>query len=152
MITFLKFVLKRLLAIPVTLFIITVIIYGIVILMPLESRINLYMPKSNSNFPGWQERMHEKIIERNHMDDTFPVQYYYWVRSLFEGECGYSPTLDKDVLPELIKRTLVIFKLIFYSLLFQIPLGLLAGVWSARKKDHPEDYAARLILAKVEID
>ena len=31
-------------------------------LVPLESRIDLYKPKSNSNFQDWQDRMHVKII------------------------------------------------------------------------------------------
>jgi ABC-type dipeptide/oligopeptide/nickel transport system permease component len=145
MYTFFKFLLTRLALIPITLFIITLVLYGVVMLMPLEARVNLYMPNSNSNVPGWEERMRLKILEVHHLDDPFPVQYYYWVRSLIGGDWGYSPSLDKAVLPELIQRTPVTFELIFYSLLFQIPLGLLSGVWSARKKDHSADYATRLI-------
>jgi ABC-type dipeptide/oligopeptide/nickel transport system permease component len=144
MITFLKFFIKRLAVIPVTLVIITFVLYGVVMLMPKESRIDLYMPNSKSIAPGWQDRTRTKIIDSYHLDDPFPVQYYYWVRSLFEGDWGYSPSLDKTVLPELIRRTPVTLELIFYSLLLQIPLGLLAGVWSARKKDSLADYATRL--------
>jgi len=141
---FFKFILKRLVAVPVTLFIITLVLYGVVMMMPKEARIDLYMPQSKSVFPGWQDRAREKIIERHHLNDPYPVQYYYWARSLFEGDWGYSPSLDKNVLPELIRRTPVTFELIFYALVMQIPLGLIAGVWSARKKDHPVDYVTRL--------
>ena len=141
---FLKFILKRLIAVPVTLFIITLVLYGVVMMMPKEARIDLYMPQSKSVFPGWQDRVREKVIERHHLNDSYPVQYYFWARSLFEGDWGYSPSLDKNVLPELIRRTPVTFELIFYALMMQIPLGLIAGVWSARKKDHPADYATRL--------
>src|SRR4030042_4723460 len=140
---FLKFILKRLVAVPVTLFIITLVLYGGVRMVPKESRSDLYMPQSKSVFPGWQDRVREKIIERHHLNDPYPVQYYYWVRSLFEGDWGYSPSLDKNVLPELIRRTPVTFELIFHALIMQIPLGLIAGVWSARKKDRPADYATR---------
>ena len=141
---FLKFVFKRLAAIPVTLFIITLVLYGVVMMMPQQARIDLYMPNSRSVLPGWQDRVREKIVERHHLDDSFPAQYYFWVRSLFEGDWGYSPSLDKNVLPELIRRTPITFELIFYALLFQIPLGLIAGVWSARKKDRPVDFITRL--------
>ena len=140
---FLKFIIKRLVAVPVTLFIITLVLYGVVMLMPREARIELYMPETRSVLPGWEERTREKIIEHHHLNDSFPVQYYYWARSLFEGDWGYSPSLNKNVLPELVKRSPVTFELIFYALLFQIPLGLFAGVWSARKKDRPLDYATR---------
>ena len=141
--TFVKFLIKRLTAIPVTLFIITLVLYGVVMLMPLAARVDLYMPNTRSNVPGAEERTREKIIERHHLLESYPIQYYYWVRSLFDGTWGYSPSLDKDVLPELIRRTPVTFELILYALLIQIPLGLAAGVWAARKKDRPADYATR---------
>ncbi len=138
-----KFLIKRLSVIPVTLLIITLVLYGIVMLMPIEARIDLYMPKSESKIPGWEERAREKIVERHYLNEPFPIQYFYWIRGLVEGNWGYSPSLDKDVLPELIRRTPVTLELIFYALLIQIPLGLTAGVLAARKKDHPADYATR---------
>jgi ABC-type dipeptide/oligopeptide/nickel transport system permease component len=142
---FLSFILKRAILIPITLVIVTLVLYGIVMLMPLETRISLYMPESNSNVPGWQDRMREKIIERHHLDEPFPVQYVYWLRSLFESEWGYSPMLNSTVLPELIKRTPVTMELILYSLLFQIPLGLLAGVFSVQKKNRIQDISIRTL-------
>jgi len=141
---FLKFILKRLIAVPVTLFFITLIMYGVIMILPREARIDLYMPESKSSVPGWEERMREKIVETHHLNESFPVQYYYWVSGLIEGDWGYSPTLNKDVLPELVKRSPVTFELIFYALLFEIPLGLFAGIWSAAKKDRPFDFATRL--------
>jgi len=138
-----KFTLRRLAAVPVTLFIITIVLYSIVMLMPLESRLDLYMPKTNSNNMEWQERYREKIIERHHLSEPFLIQYIYWVKSLFEGEWGYSPTIDNTVLPELLRRTPVTIELILYSLIFQIPLGLFAGVYSARKKDRVADLTTR---------
>ena len=60
---FLKFILKRLFAVPVTLFFITLILYGVIMILPQDARIDLYMPESRSNVPGWEERMREKIIE-----------------------------------------------------------------------------------------
>jgi len=141
---FLKFILKRIAVVPVTLFIITLILYGVVMLMPLDSRIDLYMPNSNSKVPGWEERARERIIETHHLQDPFPVQYYYWVHSLIDSEWGYSPVLGNSVLPELVRRTPVTFELMFYALLLQIPLGLITGVWSAQKKGCLADYSIRL--------
>jgi len=141
---FLKFILKRLAAVPITLLFITLILYGVIMIMPLEARIDLYMPESNSNVPGWEERMRERIVETHHLNESFPVQYYYWVSGLIKGDWGYSPTLNKDVLPELVKRSPVTFELIFYALLFEIPLGILAGIWSAARKDRLFDFTTRL--------
>jgi len=140
---FLTFLSRRLLLIPITLFIITVILYGIVMLMPLETRVSLYMPQSNSMAEGWQERMREKIITTHHLDEPFPVQYVYWLRSLVSGDWGYSPMLNSDVLPQLAKRTPVTIELILYSLLLQIPLGLVAGIVAAQKKNKAVDVLTR---------
>ncbi len=112
--------------------------------MPQQARIELYMPNSRSILPGWEERTREKIIEVHHLDAPFHIQYYFWVRSLFDGDWGYSPSLNKSVLPELLRKTPVTLELIFYALLFQIPLGFIAGIWAARNKDRPADYATRL--------
>ena len=66
---FLKFLIKRIAVIPVTLLIITMVMYGIVMLMPIESRIDLYMPNSNSKIEGWEERMRERIVETHHLKE-----------------------------------------------------------------------------------
>ncbi len=139
------FILKRAALVPVTLLVITLVLYAIVMLMPLETRVSLYMPESKSTIPGWQERMREKIIERHHLDQSFPVQYAYWLGSLLKGDWGYSPILKSDVLPQLVKRTPVTIELILYALLFQIPLGLLAGVFAAQKKDRFQDHCLRVL-------
>jgi peptide/nickel transport system permease protein len=141
---FLKFLFKRIAVIPLTLFIITIVLYGIVMLMPIESRIDLYMPNSNSKVQGWEERMRERIVKTHHLKEPFPVQYFYWARSLFTSEWGYSPILGNSVLPELTRRSPVTFELMFYALLLEIPLGLMAGVWSAHRKGKISDYITRL--------
>lgn len=142
---FFSFLIKRFALIPVALLAITLTLYGIVMLMPLETRVSLYMPESNSNVPGWQERMREKIIERHHLQEPFPVQYAYWLGSLVKGDWGYSPILNNDVLPLLLRRAPVTIELILYALLFQIPLGLLAGVSAAQKKDRFQDQSIRAL-------
>ncbi len=140
---FFSFLTRRLLLIPIILLIITVILYGIVVLMPLETRVSLYMPNSNSMAEGWQERMRVKIIATHHLDEPFQVQYVYWLRSLVTGDWGFSPMLNSEVLPQLIKRTPVTIELILYSLLLQIPLGLAAGIIAAQKKNKAPDVITR---------
>jgi peptide/nickel transport system permease protein len=141
---FLKFLARRIAVIPLTLFIITLVLYGIVTLLPIEERIDLYMPQSNSKIIGWEERMRARIVEIYHLKDPFPVQYVYWVRSLFESDWGFSPMLNNSVLPELKRRSPVTFELMFYALLLEIPLGLIAGVRAAHKRGKIADYATRM--------
>ena len=133
---FLQFVIRRFLVIPVSLFIITIVLYGGVMLTPPEARATLYYPpRMNPNMTEEQMlRFQETIIERYHLRDSFLIQYGYWVRSLFDGTWGYSPSMNEDVLPALLRRTPITLELGLYSLLFLVPLGLVSGVIAGWKR------------------
>jgi peptide/nickel transport system permease protein len=134
----LQFVIRRFFAIPVTLLVITMLLYAGVMLTPPEARAQLYVPKGKGG-----ERVTEAfingIIEKYHLDEPYLVQYGYWVKSLVTGDWGYSPSLREDVLPALVHRTPATLELTLYSLLLFIPLGLAnglaAGWWQNGKWD-----------------
>src|SRR5512141_415557 len=103
---FLQFLIRRFLAIPVSLVIITMVLYGGVMLTPPEARATLYYPSRMRPMTEEQLRQfRELIIKRQHLRDPFPVQYGYWLASLFDGTWGYSPTMRENVLPALLKGT-----------------------------------------------
>lgn len=132
---FLQFVIRRFVVIPISLVIITMVLYAGVMLTPPEARATLYYPK-NFRVPS-EERLrqfNEVIIKRQHLRDPFLIQYGYWAASLFEGTWGYSPTMHELVLPALLKGTPVTLELGMYSLLLLIPLGLISGVLAGWKR------------------
>src|SRR5512134_893530 len=133
---FLQFVVRRFLVIPVSLVIITMVLYGGVMLTPPEARATLYYPpRMNPNMTEEQMlRFQEAIIKRYHLRDPFLIQYGYWVRSLFDGTWGYSPSMNEFVLPALLQRTPITLELGIYSLLFLIPLGLVSGVFAGWRR------------------
>lgn len=133
---FLQFLIRRFLAIPLSLLVITMVLYGGVMLTPPEARAALYMPE---NIPmraneTQLKNMQERAIELYHLREPFPVQYYYWIKSLFDGTWGYSPSLNEYVLPSLLRRTPATLELALYSLLLLIPLGLITGVAAGWKR------------------
>jgi peptide/nickel transport system permease protein len=143
----LKYLIRRALVMPISAFIISLALYGGVMLTPAEVRADLYMP-SNLNQNLTEEdiaRLKEKIITRYHLRDPFPMQYAYWVQSIVLGEWGYSPSLKADVLPALLQRTPATVELAFYSLLLFVPLGLLGGGLAGWRKNSPEDSSLRLL-------
>lgn len=142
---FLTFLLKRFLAIPITLFFITLVLYGMVMIMPFESRVSLYLPTTRLMNEEHMARIRLQTIERYHLEDPFPLQYASWVRSLFESNWGYSPSLERAVLPELINRLPVTLELLIGTMLIQIPFGLIAGVAAAQRKEKLADHGFRLI-------
>jgi ABC-type dipeptide/oligopeptide/nickel transport system permease component len=133
---FIQFVIRRFLVIPISLIVITLLLYGGVMLTPPEGRASLYFPpKLNPNLTEAQlAKLQEQIIERHHLRDPFLVQYGYWVQSLFDGTWGYSPSIHESVLPALLKRTPVTLELAMYSLLMLVPLGLISGVMAGWKR------------------
>jgi ABC-type dipeptide/oligopeptide/nickel transport system permease component len=133
----LQFILRRVIALFLSLIIITMLLYAGVMMTPAEVRVSLYYrPGAKSLTEEQIAHITQLYIERYHLNDPYPVQYAIWVKSLVEGNWGYSPTLKAEVLPELLRRTSATAELTLYSLLIFIPLGLAAGVvsgWNQRK-------------------
>ena len=134
---FLQFIIRRVLAIPVTLIVITMLLYAGVMLTPPEARVSLYYQPDPTRITQEQfERSIQAKIRAFRLDEPFLVQYGIWVKSLFNGTWGFSPTLNDDVLPSLLRRTPATVELTLFSLLLFIPLGLFGGVlagWRQRK-------------------
>lgn len=127
---FIKFLLGRLLAIPITLLIITAVLYGIVMVAPPEERALLYFPPRTRNNMS-EEMLQAKvtqIIEEHGLDDPYPLQYLRWVRDLLQGNWGWSPTYNADVLTLLTQRAPVSAELAFYALILLFPTALLSGL------------------------
>jgi peptide/nickel transport system permease protein len=144
---FLKFLIRRLLAIPVTLLIITAALYAVAMLTPVRSRALLYWPPNLNpeQLTAEQEaRIIQNIIDKWGLNDPYPAQYVRWLSQLTQGNWGYSPVLRRDVLAYLLRRTPVTVELTLYSVIVFIPLGVLGGVIAARRKNSAADHGFRL--------
>ncbi len=112
---FLQFVIRRFLVIPISLFIITLVLYGGVMLTPPVARAQLYLPPGAGGGRA-SENVIKNYIREYHLDAPYPVQYAYWIKSLLQGTWGYSPSMNMDVLPALLRRTPATLELTFFSL------------------------------------
>ena len=138
--------LKRIFAIIITLFVVTVVMYATVMLTPAETRATLFLPPHPSPHQTQEQYDHMigLIIQENHLNDPFPVQYYYWISNLVKGNWGYSQIMQQGVLSAIIQRTPVTAELTLYSILVFIPLGLLSGVLAGSRKNKVVDRGFRL--------
>lgn len=142
----LRFIIYRLLSIPLTLVVITMTLYGFVMLTPPEVRASLYFPEGfnpDRLTPESLDRYVNTLIEQRHLNDPYVVQYGLWVSNLARGNWGWSPVLDENVLAALLRRTPVTVELTLYSLLLIIPLGIIAGVIAGSKKNRLADHRFR---------
>ncbi len=141
---FLQFLICRLLAIPISFLIITMLLYAGVMMTPPELRAELYFPNTNAPLTDIQ-RAHiiQNIIVKYHLRDPYPIQYALWLKSIFQGEWGYSPTLAQNVLPALIQRMPATAELTIYSILFFVTVGLVSGVLAGWKQNRAFDNTFR---------
>jgi len=142
----LQFFVRRLLTVVITLFIITAIIYAILLMAPAESRAQLYLGKRlrATLSEDVLQRHIDYIIEEHGMNDPYPVQYFRWVSELVQGNWGWSPVLRADVFDVLVKRTPATLELTIYSLLLFIPLGLFSGALAGWNRNRISDHSFRL--------
>lgn len=140
-----RFLIRRLIGIPVAFIIVTAVLYALLMLTPVENRAALYMPRNvaRMNVQGIKN-MTNRIIETYHLNDPYPVQYSIWLGSLAKGDLGWSPGLNGDVKELLLKRSGVTIELTLYSLLFFIPLGLVGGAIAGWRHNRLADHAFRL--------
>ncbi len=136
-----RFLIRRLLFMLVTLLIITAVLYGIIMLSPVEARALLYMPLDPH---AMTENAIQAVISSHGLNDPYPVQYVRWVVNLLQGDWGWSPALREDVLPALLRRTPVTVELTLYSVLVYIPLGLFSGMMAGWKRGRATDHTFRL--------
>ncbi len=147
--SFLKFFIQRTLAAIITFIIITVILYGVIALAPLEMRLSLYLPKNiNARIASdevlWQQ-IKNQVIEKYHLSDPFPIQYVTWLKTFFTQKWGYSISLKGEVLTAILERMPATLELAVYSLLVLIPLSLFSGILSASNQHRMSDRLIRSI-------
>lgn len=146
MTSFFVFFLKRLMLIPVTLFVVTVVLFSFIYTIPPEERAALYFPPRIPRILEGERLQNfiNGIIEEHGLNDPFPKQYLTWVTGILRGEWGWSPTFNAPVLDLLRSRTSATLELTFYSLLTLIPLGLISGVMTGWRPGGSLDNGFRL--------
>jgi peptide/nickel transport system permease protein len=142
----LKYIARRLLVFPLTLLVITLILYGFAMLVPVEERARLYWPPNLDPERLTAEREQQfiaLIIRDRHLNDPFPVQYLNWLGNMLNGEWGWSPNLRVQVLPYMQRRAPVTLEVTVYAVLLFVPMGIISGVWASRRRKSLADNSFR---------
>lgn len=119
-----KYIVKRLLALIPTLFVVSVVIFSIIHMTPGDPAAMILGDKADAaDIAALRESMG--------LNDPIPVQYLNWVGRVFRGDFGRSVFIDKpmtEILMEYMGPTvsLTVYAMIL-STLIAIPLGVLAA-------------------------
>jgi peptide/nickel transport system permease protein len=137
--------------VPVLLFGVTVLIFGMLSLLGEGERAALYVqdiPKT----PGAMEA----IIQRYGLDDPIYVQYWHWlvgrrdpttgeiVGGILRGDFGYSRSASEPVVDIIKRRFPATLELAAWAVLPIIGIGLFLGVTAAVHHNKPIDQGARV--------
>ncbi len=134
------YVVKRFLLMILTLIGISIIIFGLLRLMP-GNIVDIMF--DSAGFVDLEEKAN---IERElGLDLPIPVQYYHWIKGLLVWDLGYSYVSEMPAIDELGPRIPITAKLAALALFFSVLFGLPLGVISAVQQDTALDYTLRCI-------
>lgn len=122
----LGFIVRRLLALPVVLLVLTFCIVGLMQLLTPAQRALAFVQTEQ------QARNLDKIIRDKGLDKPFLVQYWNWIKGALRGELGLSKASGKPVVDTIKERFPATLELTLYSLIpilgFGVWFGTIAGL------------------------
>ena len=97
---------------------------------------------------GKSASMHPELAalyaKKYHLNDPIPVQYYYYVLNLIQGNLGFSPSRGFQPVAEVIATTLPFtLQIAFFAFVISVVLGVGLGVLSAQYQHKPLDTCIR---------
>ena len=132
----LDFLVQRVAISIVTFFLITLIVFAGVRMIPGDpARV---MAGTDADEAGLQE-----IREKYGLNDPIPVQYVRWLGLALRGDLGESLWTRRPVLEEIGRRLSVTLEIAALATLFALTIALPIGVLSATRQDTVWDYVAR---------
>jgi phosphate transport system permease protein len=125
------YLLRRLLALVPTLFIASIIVFGVVRLVP-GNVLDLMLSENDFSSSGHETR--DQLEEALGLDEPIYVQYLVWVRDIvFYGDLGDSLWRNTPVLGEIAARLPVTLELgllsMLVALLIAVPIGVGAAIY-----------------------
>jgi peptide/nickel transport system permease protein len=77
------------------------------------------------------------------LDKSIPVQYYHYVKGIFQGDFGVSLRTRQPVLNDLLERVTATFELTTLAVILVIVLGIPLGILSAVRQNTLSDHVTR---------
>jgi len=134
-----KYILGRIAAMLITMFVIVTISFFIVRLMPMKI----------FDHPDVPPEVVKMLEAKMHLDKPLFVQYVYFLKGIiFEGDWGISAKIRPRVpVFDVIASRIPISMLInVVSLIISLPIGIVAGTWAALKRNKLPDHIISFLV------
>lgn len=133
-------------AIPLLL-LISAIVFSLIALAPGDPLLTMRMENPRAVSPEAIARLRAYY----HLDDPLPVRYLYWLKSVLQGDWGYSSTYKvpvKDLVVSRMPNTLLLtVSAWFLGLLVALPIGIISAARKYSIFDYAVTFAAFLALS-----
>ena len=124
----LSYIIRRLLLLPVILFGVTFLIFCVFSLLSPMERLATYVhdPATLKN-----PQSVERLINKYHLDDPFPLGYINWLKRIVRLDLGWSQTANQPVWDAICQRFPATLELVLYSIVPVVLVGIWLGIISA---------------------
>src|SRR6266568_9062156 len=133
-----QYVTRRVLAIVPVLFGISVLVFGLVHLIPGD------VAQIEQGTQATDQQI-ETLRRSFGLDRPLPVQYLDWVSHVLRGDFGVSLRTSRPVLPDLITRFGVTLQLTVVSMVIALAVAIPLGVASAANRGRSSDALSRVV-------
>lgn len=133
-----RFIIHRLLWSIFVLFGLSILIFSIARIMPGDAATMALGTRAT-------EEAKEAYREKNHLNDSIPEQYVYWLADALSGDFGTSSQTKREVVQDVKEYLPATLELIFFAAILEIIGGIVLGVLSARHEGGWFDNLIRII-------
>jgi peptide/nickel transport system permease protein len=133
----LPFLFRRLASILPTLFLVSVMIFGLQQLLPGDPALALAGEDADPNVIA-------HLRAKFHLDEPVPMRYAHWAGGVLHGDLGESVRIQRPVTQLILEKLPVTIELAVLALGIALVIGIGAGIASAVFKDTVWDYAANV--------
>ena len=132
-----KFFVQRVVTLLPTLFFVSLLIFGLLQLLPGDPATALAGEDQDPNVVAY-------LRAKFHLDEPLYMRYFHWANGVLHGDLGESVRIQKPVLDLILEKLPVTLQLASMAIVIAVVLGVPAGIVSAVKKDTVWDYAANV--------
>ena len=139
-----SYLIKRTLIMLFTIAVVSIASFATIQLPPGDYATKLYSQIAGSG-ANVSPDLEERIREQYGLNQPVHVQYFKWIRNLFQGQFGYSYTYKQDASALIRDRLPLSFVISFSTILFIWLVAIPVGIFSAVKKYSAGDYSVSFL-------
>ncbi len=136
-----KYLLKRLMLLPVILIFLSMLIFSLVMFLSPYERLAVFIPNADavdSSIPF------DELVEKYGLDKPFYEQYFDWLGKVLQGNLGWSPSARMPVGEALLRYFPATVELMLVGILLVFPGSIFLGTMSARRHNKLFDQISRV--------